>query len=408
MAELNEQQAQDQSDTEKAHRSRSGFWFGIIILLVVVGLAGIGFYFLQGLRDKQKESDGELKNLTLKTLNDHQTQLTDIQSRLSRLSDKIENNDHLTKNLEMTSQLQKEQLDSTRKELTVSIEKLQLQLGKTRSDWLIADAEYLLNIAGQRLKLVGDVHTAIAALEAAKQRLKDSGETGVFEVRAEITDEIAELNKIAKTVSDIVDINNIIQSQQNRVEELALLQPFAGKPAAKSSKKTDGSEDNGLLDMLGVKHSEQPIESILTTEQAKFIYDQLRLKLEMVRIALIQHNGKLYQSALADTKNWLVKNFADDKARQTFAEELEKLSEEKLDIKYPDITSLTMLKEIRNNLIEADKAAQTKEAEPKSTVEEKIKPNDQTTEKAAVTKPSVEDKKPTQAVPATEAAPAKQ
>ena len=38
---------------------------------------------------------------------------------------------------------------------------------------MIADAEYLLSVANQRLHLVGDVNTTRMALEAADQRLRE-------------------------------------------------------------------------------------------------------------------------------------------------------------------------------------------------------------------------------------------
>ena len=191
MTELNEKQAQDLGDDKKAHRSRSGFWFGIIILLIIIGLAGAGFYLLQGLRDQQKDLGGEVKGEMSKQLSDYQAQLTAIQSQLANVSREVSSKDeHFNKTLADFSQLHEEKLKNTQKELNESIKQIQRQLGKTRGDWLIADAEYLLSVANERLHLIGDTHTTLEALEAADQRLRESGDTGVIKIREKIAEEI--------------------------------------------------------------------------------------------------------------------------------------------------------------------------------------------------------------------------
>jgi uncharacterized protein HemX len=262
-------------------------------------------------------------------------------------------------------------------------------LGKTRGDWLIADAEYLLSVANERLQLIGDVHTTLEALEAADQRLKESGDTGVFKIREKIADEISLVKTV--TVIDTVGIYVALQAQQDHVEQLTLLLPFAGKTTPdKTPEPSDTStKERSLLEVIGVKYSEQSIDAILTPEEAKFIREQLRVKLEIVKISLVQHNEKLYQSALADAKAWLEKNFAKNDVSHHFAEELDKFSAIKIQSQFPDISlSLKMLRDISKLRIETDKALETTDAEPKKPVEV-VKPIDNTEAK----KPA-EDLKP--------------
>ncbi|MDP3839983.1 MAG: uroporphyrinogen-III C-methyltransferase, partial [Methylococcales bacterium] len=329
--------------------------------------------------------------------------------------------EHFNKTLADFSQLHEEKLQSTQKELNESIQQIQRQLGKTRGDWLIADAEYLLSVANERLHLIGDTHTTLEALEAADQRLRESGDTGVIKVREKIAEEITIIKNI--TVPDIIGIYVAIQSQQDHVDQLTLLLPFAGK-APVAVPKENASEDKGILDSLGVKYSEQPIEEILTAEEAKFIYEQLRVKLEMAQLALVQHNEVLFQSTLADAKKWIEQHFTKNTASSNFIAELDKYSAIKIHGDFPDISlSLKMLKDISKLRIEADKAeiqpAQTevkKSAEVTKPVEvvkpaeepkpaEAVKPAEET-KPVETTKP-VDAVKPTKPTPATKAAPAK-
>jgi len=429
VTELNEKQAHDLSDDRKAHRSRSGFWFGIIILLIIIGLAGAGFYLLQGLRDQQEDLGGEVKGEMSKQLSDYQAQLTAIQSQLANVSREVSSKDeHFNKTLADFSQLHEEKLQSTQKELNDSIQQIQRQLGKTRGDWLIADAEYLLSVANERLHLIGDTHTTLEALEAADQRLRESGDTGVIKVREKIAEEITIIKNI--TVPDIIGIYVAIQSQQDHVDQLTLLLPFAGK-APTAAPKENASEDKGLLDSLGIKYSEQPIEEILTAEEAKFIYEQLRVKLEMAQLALVQHNEVMFQSTLADAKKWVEQHFTKNTASSNFIAELDKYSAIKIHGDFPDISlSLKMLKDISKLRIEADKAEiQPTQTETKKSAEvtkpvevvkpaeetkpieeskpvEAVKPPAEETKPVETTKP-VDAVKPTKPTPATKAAPAK-
>lgn len=370
MAEVSEQREQDSAVSKKSHRSRSGFWFGIIIILVVISIAGAGYYLLMQLRDRQTNLGGEVKGELSKKVADYQAQLSAIQSQLSTIEATIAGKDtHYTKTLADFSALHNEKLESTRKELTEAIQRLQRQLGKTRGDWLIADAEYLLSVANERLHLIGDINTTREALEAADQRLRESGDAAVFKVREQIAKEIAELKNV--TVADIVGLYASIQTLEDQVQKLALILPYSGKALTPSSEihnhadKTEESHDlldsalNELEGIVTIRHTDQPIQEILTPQQAQFIREQLRVKLEMVKIALVQQNEAIFQSSLLDAKEWVQQNFTLNADAKKFIGELDRINSIKIRSNFPDISSsLKMLRDITKLRIETDKAAE--------------------------------------------------
>jgi uroporphyrin-3 C-methyltransferase len=372
VAEVIEQIEKDSADSKKSHRSRSGFWFGVIILLVVIGIAGAGYYLLMQLRERQTNLGGEVKGELSKKVADYQSQLSAIQSQLSTIEATVAGKDaHYTKALDDYAKLHNEKLDNIRKEMNESIQHLQRQLGKTRGDWLIADAEYLLSVANERLHLIGDVNTSREALEAADQRLRESGDAAVFKVREEVAKEIATLKNIP--VPDIVGLFGSIQALQDQVDQLALILPYSGKALAPYSEKkqekpspeskTDKSSDlvDSALDELGeivtIRRTDQPIEEVLTPQQVQFIREQLRVKLEMMKIALVQQNEAIFHSNVQEAKKWTEKNFTQTADNQKFINELNRLSEVKIRSHFPDIsTSLKMLRDITKLRIETDKA----------------------------------------------------
>jgi uroporphyrin-3 C-methyltransferase len=403
VAELSEQQEQDLSETKQARRSRSGFWFGVIILLIIIGVACVGYYLFTQLRSQQEGLGGEVKGQMSKQIADYQSQLVAIQSQLATLEANVAGKDtHFTKTLADFSQLHNEKLESTRKELNDAIAQVQRQLGKTRGDWLIADAEYLLSVANERLHLIGDVNTTREALEAADQRLRESGDGGTFKVREEIAREISAIKSVI--VPDIVGIYASLQTMQDQVDKLVLFLPYTGKAlkahAEVKEEPVKTTEDQDLLDsamsqlegIVTIRHTEHEVKEILTPEEAQFIQEQLRVKLEIVKISLVQHNEALFQSSLADAKKWTEQHFTKNTDLDNFIAELERFNGIKIRSQFPDISSsLKMLRDITKLRIETDKAMQPAEtAAPVETIKsvESIKP--------------AETAAPAEAVPATQ------
>lgn len=368
MAELTEQEQQQSGNSQKARRSHTGLWFGVI-LLIVIGLGSAGFYLFSQLRDRQENLGGEVKGELNKQIADYQNQLSAIQSQLAALEANIAGKDtHFTKTLADFSALHNQKLDAVRKELNESIVHVQRQLGKTRGDWLVADAEYLLGIANERLHLIGDINTTKEALEAADQRLRESGDAAAYKVREQIAKEIALLNSVA--VPDIVGMYAKVESLEAQVDKLELTLAYAGKPLAVPSKEAHNpaagdDEGHSLLDsalaklegIVTVRRVDQSINEVLTPEEAQFIREQLRVKLEMVKIALVQHNETLFQSSLNDARNWINRHFHQNKLRENLLAQINQLASIKISSHFPDISqSLKMLRDITKLRIETDKA----------------------------------------------------
>jgi len=415
VAELSEKQEQGVSENSKAHKSRAGLWIGVIMLLII-GVVGAGYYLFLQLRAEQADLGGEVNKGDMhlielsKQISGYQSQLAAMQSQLATVEANIAGKDaHFTKTLADFSQLHGEKLDSTRNELSAAISQLQRQLGKTRSDWLIADAEYLLSVANQRLHLVGDVNTTHEALEAADQRLRESGDAGVFKIREQIAKDIAAIRAV--TVADTVGIYASIQSLQDQVDKLTLFLPYTGKGLTqpKNTQEQSDQEVHNLLDsalgqledIVTIRHTEQPIKEILTIEEAEFIREQLRVKLEMVKIALVQQNERLYQLSLTNAKKWVELNFAKNAETGRFVAELDKFNAIKIRNQFPDISlSLKMLRDISKLRLEADKAVQpdektkadpvNKPAEPVSAVEQPAQPTSAAESKPAETAPAAQ------------------
>lgn len=375
MAELTKGQQNDALPT-RPQQNRSGFWLGLVAILLAIGIGGLAFYLnlqqqgqqkdLSGHVDAQlKQKDQQVMELT-QQISGYQTQLAAIQSQLANVQQDSSGKDsHFNQVLDDFAKLHSEKLDVTRNELQSSIEQVQRILGKTRSDWLLADAEYLLSVANERLQLMGDVHTAKQALESADARLRESEDAAVFKVREQLTKELAELAKI--TPLDVVGVYSKISALQQSVKSLTIFLPYVGKdtkPANPEETSTSQEHASGWLDntlhgiqkYVSVRHSSKPIAGIISQEEAEFGYQQLGVRLEMVKIALLQQNDQMYQTALSEALQWLKDNFTLNAAANDFVAQLSNLQALKLKSQFPNIgESAKMLKDISKLRLETDK-----------------------------------------------------
>ncbi len=364
--------AQPMVATQK--KSYGGIIFGVINFILILLLVGGGFYLSSEIKDKQQAqgndiNEGDMRDIEVsKQFNSFQSQLGTMNSQIATFNAELTGKDnHFTKTLADFSQLHSEKLANTQKNLSAEITQLKRQLGKTRGDWLVADAEYLLSIANQRLHLMGDVNTTKMALEAADQRLRESGDTAAFKVREQIVKEISSLESV--NTPDIVGIYSLVQLLKDKVNTLAVLLPYAGKPVTESKQVHDHEQaqqaDHGILNSVlhllegyvTVKHSDQPVTEIITVEDAEFIKQQLNVKLEMIKISLVQQNDSLFQTNISDAIHWVKTNFTKNKNSGSVLSELKQLSKIQLRTQFPDISqSLKMLKDITKLRIETDKA----------------------------------------------------
>jgi len=370
VAEVTEKK-QQRVEKEKKERS-GGIWF-LVIFLIIIGIAGAGYLLLQQLRDKQQDLGGELSKdsqqmleLT-KQISGYQSQLVAIQTQIAGLSSDVANKeDNFEHRLNSAMGVQEERLDNTVDSLKGSIERIQRQLGKTRGDWLVSDAEYLLSVANRRLHLMGDVGTTLEALKAADQRLHESGDTAAFKIRGQIAKEIAAVQQIQ--VADLVGIYSALEVLEEQVEQLNLILPYSGKAydeALVKKQQSDKKDVNNALDealfeiegIVSVRRLDEPVKAIITPEHKAFIKEQMSSKLVIVKLALLQRDDALYQASLDDVTQWLAKNFTRNNVGVQFENKLLKLKAIRIRNNFPDISqSFKMLKDIVKLRLETDKA----------------------------------------------------
>jgi uncharacterized protein HemX len=362
-------------------KSRSFAWVGYLILLGILGLTVGGWYFLQELRSKQEGLGGQLTSKDqqimefTRQLSAMQSEMATLHSQFATLQSQVTTEDSRFERLigEQSAQLN-ERLNLTRNEVNEAVQRIQRQLNKTHGDLLIADAEYLLSIANQKLHLIGDVKAVLAAMEAADQRLHDSGDPAVFKVREALAEEIETLRRL--NAPDVVGISSKLLALEGEVKDIPLFLPHAGKisepdstpeatepaPAGEGGGPLDSALDN-FKDLITIRRTDRPVNAVLHPEQAEALRQVLILKLETGRAALLRGDESMYKANLESARDWLNEHFDPSAVKtQEVATEISALADQPIRMPFPDVSkSLNLLRNIERLRLEADQA----QAKPK-------------------------------------------
>ena len=253
------------------------------------------------------------------------------------------------------------QLETRQKNLEDSLGELYSRQRKTGDpeEQSLNDVRYLLHIAQQRLTLGNDIEAALTALQVADDRLKTFKDPRLLEVRRQLA---AEINSIRQLdLPDVVGMILRLQDYANRIYDLALLQgrqqtsrekgPVTEKTAApklQSWQDIANAVWAELKQLVVIRYNEGAEIGLLSPEQRYFLSQNLRLKIEGARFALLRRNAKEFQETLQDIQNWLKRYYDQNDARvSALQKDLADMQAEGLDWVLPDISkSLALLEKL--------------------------------------------------------------
>ncbi len=201
-------------------------------------------------------------------------------------------------------------------ELRASVADIHKRVGASGSQWMVAEAEYLLRLANNRLTLARDTATARAALKLADERLRDTGDPGWNGVREKIAQDITALDNAR--LPDTAGLSARLSALAEQVPQLRLAgATLGGAPRSAPQKpgttpRARRSWDTLLNDLwtgfkqtVRIRRNDKPVQAMLPPEQQFFLYQNLRLHLESARLAVARGDRKLYRDSLDTVAQWL-------------------------------------------------------------------------------------------------------
>ncbi|MTI79016.1 MAG: hypothetical protein COB05_06650 [Marinobacter sp.] len=293
---------------------------------------------------------------TIESLKQDTAQLEDLYGdRGSQQSQRLQSLEEKLASQRELIATQQRQIDHNAREL--------LEAGnRTRTDWLLAEAEYLLRIANQRLMIEKDIRGAMSALEAADEVLTESDDIGVYPVRQQLAREILALKGL--TGVDRTGLYLTLEAAIDSIHQLtdqALISenaPGFVVSAAEGESAGTGEEPGAvvqawnkvkatLMQVVVVRRMDEPVKPLLSPDQSAYARLNLQLMLEEAEMAVLRGNQPLYERALTKARTTIDDWYNASNPRVTaLSETLAELAGKNVDPELPDISqSLDLLKE---------------------------------------------------------------
>jgi uroporphyrin-3 C-methyltransferase len=224
-----------------------------------------------------------------------------------------------------------------------------------RNTWLLAEAEYYLQIANAQLQLANNPQLASMALSMADERVVQIADPALTDVRRAISDELAALDIMEKP--DVAGATLTLASLARVVESLPLAKAaIADAPTDESIDAEQSGMDRAWTSMksavsglVKVTPPEQEKLIMLTTDGEYFLRNNIALQLQSARLALLRGEQAVFEQSLDDTSALLDEYF--DAGSAQVASTRETLAEVRSNVfttSAPDISqSLRLLRQYR-------------------------------------------------------------
>ncbi len=344
---------------------------GLASLLAVAALAIAAFAAYQSwLLGQQLQSSAQGFDDQLAAQQVQQQQVTQVSAAVTAVQANVEQQ---KQTFGAQQQRMDEALQQALQQMASELNQQQVQLPK----WELAEAEYLLRLANQRLAMEQNPASALTLLQAADEIMHASEQLGSYGVRQAIAKDMAAL-----TAVPVVDQEGIyarlaaLMQQSTVLTYLAPAMPAKAEVALKENSEiqTNTAADNvdsmpltwgqqawqlsqqvfyatwqELSDLVRVQERVSADQLLLTPEVEGLLRMRMQLALSQAQIALLRGQQGLYQASLAQVSGLLSDYYrSSDPVAQAMYSQVKSLEQVQVMAQMPDISgSLYALQDLQ-------------------------------------------------------------
>lgn len=328
-------------------RGRALHWGRWLFAVLWVGLtlaAGYGVWWVWQDLNEQRATVADLRETIAEqgeTLERQSRELRQAPEQLKR---------EFNTELDRARQGQSELLSSLEQRMNRVDRRLSAIASTNREDWKLAEAEYLLRLANQRLVLERDSANALALAETADAILRDLGDSDLLPVRRALASDIEALK-----LADQVDREGIylrLLALGEQLPKLPLVEPMRAPEGDDATDTAQGEKTDGvwntikgsfqrMMDRLSshirIRRHDNPIEALADPREQYLLRQQLQLMLEQAQAALLRENAQLYRASLTRAADWIEAHFALNPQTETVMTRLREMAEVDIAPELPDL-----------------------------------------------------------------------
>ncbi len=285
---------------------------------------------------------------------------TSVNQASSSLEQRIANLNQKLSQLEKQSRSDLENIDELQNRLTLTIQQVKSTQSASRNEWLLAEVEYLLRLANQRVLMEQTATGALKLLKSADKILQETDDTSIYKVRKALAADIEALEavpaldtegvflKLGALNTQVPNLRLIPISKQHKLPELLEeVTPETVSDSWSAGLETSWGKAMDKLDKLVViQHRDEPIKPLLSPQQTYYLQQNLHLMLEQAQLALLQRKQASFDASLKKAHDWVNTYFEkEDGVTQGLLRGITELQTVQVTAEMPDISgSLRSLK----------------------------------------------------------------
>ncbi len=318
---------------------RSGALIGWLALLLVIGIAVVAWLAIEEAQKRELalldrlivlesitgKKEDSLAQLGQSFEGQLRTGLAGLESRSAELDARIQ------------------QLDSMLSEQRAELARFS---SNDRESWLMAEAEYLLRLANQRLIMTGDVSSAVKLIKSADEILVELDDVGLHSARAAIAADLAAIRALPQIDTQGLYLRLAALTEQASGLVIFELPEVDDRIAPVPADDWQGRLRQGyeaalqkLSDYIVIRRRDVPMEALMDPQWEGLVRQNLRMLMEQAQVALLSGNARLYRESLQRAEYWVGEFFeSDEAAAQAMAREIRLLMDQPVAVEVPDIS----------------------------------------------------------------------
>ncbi|QFI53261.1 uroporphyrinogen-III C-methyltransferase [Aeromonas simiae] len=253
------------------------------------------------------------------------------------------------------------------KQLQEEMQSLQarvLDLNEKRpNDWLLAESEYLVRMAGRKLWLEHDLVSAVTLLANADERIKALNDPSLLPLRKALAEDIAKLKALPTLDREGLTLKLAALSDQIDLLPMnAVAMPEAIAPADQQVSGQLDDWQNNLKknwvnfteNFITIRRRDGAVEALLSPQQEIYLRENLKTKLLQAQLSVYREQQDLYADSLDKAQRWVKQYFnQDDSATRYVLGELAKLKDEQVKFDYPErFQTQAILEQVLNDRLQ--------------------------------------------------------
>lgn len=322
----------------------------IVLILLLAGFVGFSAdHYLQQKQTEQSKIDALLeKQVAL---------LANVEAKLEAQS---QENKQLSDALANNVQARLSEQQQTQSMLNQKIAELS---GRRPNDWLLAEANYLVTMAGRKLWQEKDQKTAAALLVTAEKRIREMNDQSLIGLRQALAKDIATLSALPTDQSQNIAlaIDGLIAQIDNLKLNTVTLPDAVENQTPNKPSADDGWQDHlqktwyDFIDgFITIRKREGNVVPLMSAKQKWYLEENLKNKLVHAQLAIYRKQQQAFHSSIALSQQWVLQFFdRQDSANVFMLKELGKLEKVNINVDYPrDLLSRNMIGDelVRRNL----------------------------------------------------------